>query len=265
MNLTKKSSKHLKNNEKPENKSQKRNPNDNLQKSSILFLQLGLILALTCTYYVFEIESKTKQLKDFTSELSPNDNYDITPPPTVIVYETNKPLEKQKAKPKFSKTDIKVVDDNTDITTTVLDTISRTLEDVDKVLNTLPDITDDEIIEPQPFILLEEVPVYPGCENMTNKEAKACFTKEISKFVNRKFNTGLAEELGLTGKQNIYVQFVIDKTGKIVDIKSRAPHTQLEKEAKRIIEKLPIITPGKQRNKPVPVKYTLPIKFQINY
>jgi len=43
----------------------------------------------------------------------------------------------------------------------------------------------------------------------------------------------------------------------------KAPHKQLEKEAKRILKKLPQFTPGKQRRKSVKVKYTLPISFQI--
>jgi protein TonB len=44
----------------------------------------------------------------------------------------------------------------------------------------------------------------------------------------------------------------------------KAPHARLEKEALRVIEALPKMTPGKQHLKPVKVKYTLPIIFEVH-
>ena len=61
----------------------------------------------------------------------------------------------------------------------------------------------------------------------------------------------------------IDVQFKIDQTGKVVDIKTRAPHPALEKEAKRVINKIPEMKPGMQQDKPVGVLYNLPIKFNV--
>ena len=84
-----------------------------------------------------------------------------------------------------------------------------------------------------------------------------------SLFVNKKFNTDLAGDLGLTGRQRINVIFKIDKTGNIVGIQARAPHPGLEKEAKRVIGLLPKMKPGKQRGKAVTVPYSLPILFQV--
>ena len=74
----------------------------------------------------------------------------------------------------------------------------------------------------------------------------------------------LANELGLTpGKQRINVMFKIDKTGNITDIQARAPHKRLEAEAIRVVSLLPQMTPGKQRGRAVPVKYSLPITFLV--
>ncbi|MBZ9628988.1 M56 family metallopeptidase [Psychroflexus sp. CAK1W] len=44
-----------------------------------------------------------------------------------------------------------------------------------------------------PFSVIENVPVFPGCENLgTNEERKACMSKKISEFVNKDFDIGLA-------------------------------------------------------------------------
>ena len=86
---------------------------------------------------------------------------------------------------------------------------------------------------------------------------------KIGKFVNRKFNTDLAGDLGLTGRQKIYVGFKIDKSGNIVSVRARAPHPKLAKEAERVVKLLPKMKPGKQRGKAVIVPYSLPIIFQV--
>jgi protein TonB len=43
----------------------------------------------------------------------------------------------------------------------------------------------------------------------------------------------------------------------------RGPDKNLEAEAKRIIEKLPKMTPGKQRGRPVRVPFSIPITFKL--
>jgi periplasmic protein TonB len=112
--------------------------------------------------------------------------------------------------------------------------------------------------------LIEDAPVYKGCEGLSKEENKKCFDKKMTRFVVRNFDANLAQELGLhSGKHKMYSQFIIDKTGAVIDIIIKAPHPKLEKELDRIIRKLPQFTPGKQRKKPVKVKYTLPISFQV--
>ncbi|NND10710.1 MAG: energy transducer TonB, partial [Flavobacteriaceae bacterium] len=114
-----------------------------------------------------------------------------------------------------------------------------------------------------PFAVIENVPVYPGCEKGNNAAKKACMSSKIQKFVQKKFNTELAGDLGLTGKQRINVVFKIDKNGNVTGVRSRAPHPRLEQEAARVINALPKMKPGKQRGKAVIVPYSLPIIFQV--
>ena len=114
-----------------------------------------------------------------------------------------------------------------------------------------------------PFAVIENVPVFPGCERGNNAKKRKCMSEKIAKFVQRKFNTELAGDLGLSGRQRISVIFKIDKSGNVTGVRARAPHPRLEKEAQRVINLLPKMQPGKQRGKAVIVPYSLPIIFQV--
>ena len=114
-----------------------------------------------------------------------------------------------------------------------------------------------------PFAVIENVPIFPGCERGSNDKKRKCMSEKIAKFVQRKFNTDLAGDLGLTGRQRISVIFKINKTGDVTGVRARAPHPRLEKEAQRVINLLPKMQPGKQRGVAVTVPYSLPIIFQV--
>ena len=110
----------------------------------------------------------------------------------------------------------------------------------------------------------ETVPVYPGCKiKASNSEKRKCMSSAISEFVVRKFDTDTAKDLGLSGRQRIAVIFKIDKKGYVKNIRVRAPHPRLEKEAIRVINMLPRMTPGTVNGQPVIVPYSLPITFQV--
>ena len=114
-----------------------------------------------------------------------------------------------------------------------------------------------------PFAVVENVPVFPGCESGSNEKQRVCFRERITKFVQRKFNYELGADLGLSGRQRVNVIFKIDKSGNVIDVRARAPHPRLEKEAIRVVNLLPKMQPGKQRGKAVIVPYRLPITFQV--
>ena len=120
----------------------------------------------------------------------------------------------------------------------------------------------DEDVEVQ-FSVIENVPVFPGCERGSNMDKRKCMSAKIAMFVQRKFNTDLAGSLGLSGRQRINVVFKIDKNGDIKGIRAKASHPSLEQEAIRVINMLPRMKPGIQRGKPVIVPYSLPITFVI--
>src|SRR5690606_7946430 len=155
--------------------------------------------------------------------------------------------------------EIEIVEDEKEIEETV---IESTETDQEEEIVEVEEVEVEEVEEDieVPFAVIENVPVFPGCEKEKGNNAKKqCMSDKIAQFVNRKFNIELAGDLGLEGKQRISVIFKIDKSGNITNIRARAPHPGLEKEAKRVIGLLPKMQPGKQRGKAVTVPYSLPI------
>lgn len=157
---------------------------------------------------------------------------------------------------------IEIVEDEEEVEETVIESTETDQEEEIVEVEEIEVAEIEEDIE-VPFSVIENVPVFPGCEKGSNAKKKACMSEKISKFVNRKFNTELASDLGLSGRQRINVIFKISKTGAITGIRARAPHPGLEKEAARVIGMLPKMKPGKQRGKAVTVPYSLPIIFQV--
>ncbi|WBL22802.1 M56 family metallopeptidase [Zunongwangia sp. HRR-M8] len=115
-----------------------------------------------------------------------------------------------------------------------------------------------------PFSVIDEVPVFSDCEDLkTNEARKTCMSDKIAKFVASNFDTKIGEDLIEDGTiARILVQFKIDESGNIIDIKARGPLPELEEEAKRVVSEIPRMIPGKQRGKPAGVVYSLPIVFQ---
>lgn len=233
----------------------------NLQKNSTLYFQVGLIVCLLAAYGLLEMKFETANVE--IAALPPIDTIYSADPPnfTPEIIEESKPIEKAVTAP--SETFIEVPDETPDIF----------IEETPKKEKVSAPITSpgDIILEEKPrepenvsFILIEDAPIYPGCEKFKdNKGRKKCMSDKITKLIQRKFDgNDIATSYGLQGVQRIDVQFTIDKTGKVNDIKTRSPHPKLDEEAERVIDMIPQMTPGKQRDKNVGVIYNLPIIFK---
>jgi protein TonB len=83
------------------------------------------------------------------------------------------------------------------------------------------------------------------------------------KFLSKNINyPSISQENGVQGR--VIVQFVVNTDGSIVDpVVVRGVDPYLDKEALRVIKMMPKWSPGKQRNKPVRVKYTVPVMFRL--
>ena len=113
-----------------------------------------------------------------------------------------------------------------------------------------------------PFAIIEDVPLFPGCERVKKSKRRKCFQEKMANHISKNFRyPEFAQRIGIEGR--VYVQFIIDTDGSATGIRSRGPHKTLEREANRIIAKLPKMTPGKHRGRPVRVPFFVPITFKI--
>ena len=234
----------------------KKNPKADVSRNGSIYFAVGLALMLFLTYSSLNYKTYDKSNIDI-GKLNLDDELDeeipiieqIIPPP---------PPPPPPAAPEV----IEVVEDEEEVEETV---IESTETDQEEEIMEVEDVEVEEVIEDVevPFAVIENVPEYPGCERGSNADKRKCMSDKIAKFVQRKFNTDLAGDLGLSGRQRISVIFKIDKNGNVTGVRSRAPHPRLEKEAARVINMLPKMKPGRQRGKPVIVPYSLPITFQV--
>ena len=124
-------------------------------------------------------------------------------------------------------------------------------KDVVEVVQQVKEEVQEAESEPQPFIVVEEMPVFPGGEI------------ELLKYINtHTIYPEIAKENNIQGK--VIVKFCVTSKGG-VDLVSvfRSIDPELDAEAIRVVKTLPLFKPGKQAGKPVPVWFSVPIVFQI--
>ena len=245
-------------------KNVKKLPTKQLEKFSTIFTQLGLVLVLFIVYLTLEHETEQKSLAIYQPETS---NPIYVDPTTEIIFTAEEIVKTKVELPKQNRLildePVKKVED--EIPETIISTEPEKKTFDINTLVTADEPKGEEPPETVPFIMLENAPVFKGCEGLSKAENKACFDKKMMKFVQRNFDAQLANEIGLrSGKYKIQTQFIIDDKGNVVDIQIRAPHKKLKKETQELIEKLPQFTPGKQGSKTVKVRYTLPISFLVD-
>jgi len=113
-----------------------------------------------------------------------------------------------------------------------------------------------------PFAVIDEVPVFPGCENVSLDERRTCFQDKMNEHIRTHFQyPSEALEKGIQGK--VYVQFIINKEGTVESVRLRGPDKQLEDEVRRIVSLLPQMKPGKQQGRPVKVPFSIPVNFVL--
>ena len=203
----------------------KKSPKADLQNKRGLLLEIGLIIALGGVIAAFAWTPKEQKIEKLDLNIAP-----VETEITVI-------------------TDIlKVVTNDTKITTNV--DFAEFEDDVEIVQQVA--VEEEEIVEEQPFLVAETMPSFQGGS-----------LNDFRNWVQSKVRyPAIAQENGISGK--VVLTFVIEKDGRLTNIQVlQTPDRSLSEEAIRVLQQSPKWSPGKQRNQPVRVRYTLPVEFRI--
>lgn len=225
----------------------KKSPKANLEDKKVIPLLVGFVLALSVLYVSLEWSSEIK----FHASVDVPGQFDevvIVIPQT----KTDSPVRRPpKVAPKVTLPPIVANPNPVDnLSETGTETFPTVPEPSDTSVPQIPSgpVVVDEPEEDVPFVFVEHMPEFPG---------------NIFEYLARHIRYPIIDqENGVQGK--VICQFVVDRDGSIVDFKIvRGVSPTIDKEAKRVVESMPKWKPGKQRDKTVKVKYTLPINFTL--
>ena len=221
----------------------KKTKDADLENKRTIWLQIGIIFSLAISLVAFEwffADYDDASLSGYTVE-------------TIFEEEMINTFrnEEKKEKPKIEKPkplEVMEIVENTEDIETDIDFSSEADEDLFVEVSLEPE---PEAEETKHFVVVENMPEFPGGYPALIKEIN-----RIIKYPER------AKELGISGK--VFVEFVVWKDGSIRDVKvARSIDPILDEEALRVVKLLPDWIPGKQRGKPVPVVYTIPVNFVL--
>lgn len=235
----------------------KKNSNVDPKRNSALYFQLGLAAIAILSYLAIELKTYEKDLSGLTKEVD-NSLLDEDVPVTMQLNTPPPPPPPPPAAPEV----IKIVEDKKEIKEVeIQSTETNQKEEVVKAEKVVVAVEEEEV--DVPFAIIEDVPLFPGCENVAKDKRKDCFQEKIQAHIKKNFTyPDAAIDAGHQGK--VFVSFVIEKDGSVSIANMRAPYPTLEKEARRIMTKLPKMTPGKQRGKPVRMTMSIPITFKLD-
>jgi len=225
----------------------KKSPKASLENKKLLFVEIGLVIALTAVYLAFNWTSGEAQVSTLEADNQVVQEEEIIP----ITQETPPPPPEAPKIPVLSD-QIDIVDDEIKIDNDFLsleDDNNMGVEIMDYVENVQEEVVEEEAI---PFQLVEEKPSFMGGD-----------ANDFSKWVNKRLvYPEIAKENGVQGR--VTLQFTVEKDGTVTKVKVlRGVDPSLDKEAVRVVSMSPKWSPGKQRDRAVPVTYTFPVFFQL--
>ena len=235
-------------------------------KNSFIFFQLGLIATMLVVLFVLEFNFELKPKEVIAVETTTT--LDISFPTDFRKIPESKPLaHKPVVAPKFKnqfkettkdvpKEEVAPVETNspTEVVTPIESTVESPIKEV--IPTKAPELN---------LFNVEELPMFPACKELSRTEQMKCFEEQMSKTVAK--NTVYPESDLEAGKQGrAVVSFIIDETGRIVEVKAvdnKSATKEMQKAAELAVKKVSKLIPAKQGGKPVRIKYSIPVTFRI--
>jgi protein TonB len=124
-------------------------------------------------------------------------------------------------------------------------------EEVVEVIQEVKEEVQEQEAEPEPFVVVEEMPMFPGGDIELLK-----YIQEHTQYPE------VAKENNIQGR--VIVRFCVTSKGGVSQVSVlKGVDPELDAEAMRVVGTLPAFKPGKQGGKPVPVWYMVPITFTL--
>ncbi len=221
----------------------KKSPKADLENKKVIFVEIGLIIALGLALLAFEWKTYEKQeVLQFQREDKELVQEEII--------QTKQEVKPEPPPPPKTVTVIDVVEDDMEIEDDIEIDVEADMET--EVEEFVPiGMGEEEEEEMEIFTVVESMPEFPGGESA------------LYKFLAKNIEyPQIANEGGIQGR--VFVTFVVEKDGSITDVRVlRGIGGGCDEEAIRVVKSMPKWKPGKQRGKPVRVQYNLPIKFTL--
>jgi protein TonB len=225
----------------------KKTPRADLEKDKSLSLLMGLVVALAVLFVGFEWGEKDIEVATDSGLTAVIDEEDIEmtvqdqeppPPPEPEIIKEPDILEIVEDEEVVES--IQIASSEDDASHAQVETYVAPVEE-----------EEEEVDENFVFVTVEKMPEFPGGE--------AALMKWIHSNIN--YPT-IAAENGIQGL--VSCQFTVNADGSVEDVQVIRPvDPNLDKEAKRVLAKLPKFKPGEQRGKPVRVKFSVPVRFRL--
>ena len=222
----------------------KKSPKASLEDKKFTYVLMGLILVLSICYVAFEWTEKEVTKYEVAEDLAFIDE-------EIDIQQTTQETPPPPPPPAVQEVEVlNVVED--DVETETIEINTEDDKDVEVVIAPPVEAPVEEEEEEVIFMVVESMPEFPG-----GQQALFKYLAENVKY------PVIAQENGIQGR--VICQFVVNKDGSIVDVVAvrSSGEASLDKEAIRVIKSMPKWKPGKQRGKPVRVKYTVPVNFRL--
>lgn len=223
----------------------KKSPKADLEGKKSTWLLIGYVFILAIIFVAFEWTDRDKQVSTDTGITDVVFEEEIIP-----ITEQDKPQAPPPPEAPKVEEVLQIVENDAKVEETSIQASEETGQAVE-VKYVPVEVEEEEPEEQQIFQIVEEMPEFPG--------GMGELMKYLSK--NIKYPT-ISQENGVQGR--VSVQFVVNKDGSVVDpVVVRGVDPYLDKEALRVVSSMPKWKPGKQRGKPVRVRYTIPVTFRL--
>ena len=224
----------------------KKNPQVDLQNKRFLFLEIGFAVALLATIGALCYTARENKIEQIQQEV------------TIVEEEITEITRQDQKQPEpIRRTEIKVFSDALSIVTNdekITTDVNFDEFSEDMAIDVIPvkPVVEEVIEDDQPFMKVEKMPSFRGGDLMTFRN----WVMERLRYPQ------IAQENGIQGR--VLLSFVVERDGTLTNIQVlQTPDSSLSDEAIRVLKTSPKWSPGKQGNKTVRVKYTLPVEFRI--